>query len=58
MVKKSPISDKAIAGYKYAESLTSRDFSGCGKLPQNKYSDKKNAQFREEAGRFLSVAAN
>jgi hypothetical protein len=58
MVKKSPIADKAIAGYKSTESLASRDFSGCGKLPQNNYADKKNAQFREEAGRFLSVAAN
>jgi hypothetical protein len=58
MVKKSPISDKAIAGYKSTESLVGRDFSGCGKLPQNKFSDKKNAQFRKEAGRFLSVAAN
>jgi hypothetical protein len=58
MVKKSPISDKAIARYKSTESLASRDFSGCGKLPQNKYSGKKNAQIREGAGRFLSVAAN
>jgi hypothetical protein len=52
MVKKSPISDKAIAGYKSTERLARRDFRGCGKLPQNKLADKKNAQFREELGAF------
>jgi hypothetical protein len=50
MVKKSPIHDKAIAGYKSTESLASRDLSGCGKLPQKQFTHKKNAQFRKELG--------
>ena len=36
MVKKSPIHDKAIAGYKVVERLARRGIRACGKLPQRK----------------------
>ncbi|WP_122766330.1 hypothetical protein, partial [Pseudomonas viridiflava] len=52
MVKKSPISDKAITGYKMAESLAGRGIYRCGKLSQSLLSPIKNAQFLWETGRL------
>jgi hypothetical protein len=53
MVKKSPISDKAISGHKFAKTLAARDFPLRDKLSHNHSRHKKTPSILSDTGRLL-----